>query len=217
MRPSFGGLLAVDNQTAGVNSGKNSRPKLGPRGCPRIAQHVVPNPPVPLQDVDVPVGSLIAAFGKGKFVARSCADEVEHKSEVLFALNSADDMVLFNNNLMTVGQVVNKKHETDPQATVSYHNISEVPDGPFKLENTHYVAFSPASAQTAPDSGDGGTSLAQASGAAIVEPRMWQMENKAVGIIWSVQWKARGLTPVRPQVVVLRAVNLPAGRAFVIR
>jgi hypothetical protein len=33
-------------------------------------------------------------------------------------------------------------------------------------------------------------------------------------IIWSVQWKMKGLMPIRPQVIFIEAGKLPAGRGL---
>ena len=79
-------------------------------------------------DVDIPYGAVCAGFGRGKFRARKDDEEID-ENEFLFSLESSDAMVLFNQQLTTVGAVYNDKLRTSPgtEIKVAYHKIEEVP------------------------------------------------------------------------------------------
>ena len=52
----------------------------------------------------------------------------------------------------------------------------------------------------------------QASCAAMVPSGTWN--SLITDIIWSVQWKMKGLMPIRPQVIFIEAGTLPPGRGI---
>ena len=52
----------------------------------------------------------------------------------------------------------------------------------------------------------------QATGGALTRVSMWETEHTSV--LWSVQWKAKGLMPIRPRVVFKAAGALMQGRAL---
>ena len=178
-------------------------------------------------DAEVPwgAGALIAAFGRGKFGAKSSVEEVKEDTELLYQLQDSNSPVIFNGALTTVGDVYNARLETHPNAEINYHKVvkSDGSGNDFTLQLEHVVVFTPAAKVTitGPEGsteegeeggGDSTGTALQASAANMVPAKTWNTSDTMLA--WSVQWRAKGLMPIRPQVVFKRAGALPAGRAL---
>ena len=168
---------------------------------------------------DVPVswraGSLLCAYGKGKFVAKDSEDDFTD-AELSYHLKGSQSLVLYNGVLQKLEDVLAERQKTHPDACVAYHQM-EPGEGneKFGLSRKNFVAFVPTGgkpvipkeSETDPDD-DTPTAL-QASAASMVPWRSWTTAD--TDTVWSVTWKALGLMPVRPQVVLLVDGVLEAG------
>ena len=166
-------------------------------------------------DANWNAGVLLAAFGKGAFCAKT-AETMEPDKEILFKLESDESLVIYNNNMVTVGDLLSKRREEDPAATICYHKIVEEPGKPgYKFELTAQVVFQPKARVNLQAEGQegGGPGALQASAAAMLPCHTWNTEHTS--IMWSVQWKPnKGLMPIRPQVVFKEDGSLAPGKAI---
>lgn len=147
----------------------------------------------------------------------SSVERVWGKPQVLFKLDSSDSLVLIGNVLLPIGDVLKSRHETHPTAEIMYHKLVPDQEGgdKFKLELVHNVVFQPQNKATLDDGDDGASVALQASAAGMVPHSKWETGDTMIA--WAVQWKAKGLMPVRPTVVFRRAGALPAGRSLLLQ
>ena len=140
--------------------------------------------------------------------------------EVLFQLESSKTAILFGNILTTVGEVLKQKREGTPTALINYHMVVDDDGSNFKLTRQHNIVFSPQATQTASEGidgeeGAGPAALAlQASAAALLPTDAWETEFTT--LVWSCTWKAKGLMPVRPQIIFKADGSIPAGEALML-
>ena len=95
-----------------------------------------------------------------------------------------------------------------------YHDMESTPEdqnpGMFKCIRKNDVYFSPAKdSQDVQDPADAAAKTNQVGGAKLVPNSAWQSD--LVSIVFSVRWSPNGLMPVRPQIVLMMDVTLPAG------
>jgi hypothetical protein len=64
-----------------------------------------------LQEVSFNLGSLIVAFGKGKFAARASSTDVDHTKEVMFSLKDLGVKLICTNCSQTL-QMFSKRSES---------------------------------------------------------------------------------------------------------
>jgi hypothetical protein len=168
-------------------------------------------------------GALVCAFGKGKFASKASPDDFDPEKEIMFTVKDGTDPILFNGILTTVGDVLAKRRQTHNNAVVNYHDFHEPAPGKFTFEQKHFVVFKPQGSQVAEaggenDSGENdGTAMPslQATAGTMIPITHWITEQ--THIVWSTQWKSRGLMPIRPQVVFREAGSLAPGRGFELR
>ena len=96
--------------------------------------------------------------------------------------------------------------------------MQEKPDekrpGNFTLKRSHQVWFIPQNG--APVAGDEGgeeesqPTTGQQNAAKLIPNAVWG--NHATKIVFSVKWGVSGLMPIRPQVVLIKDVDLPPAR-----
>ena len=112
---------------------------------------------------------------------------------------------------MTLGQALDKT----PNRKVQYHTMEPDPlpgaPGHFKLTVKHEVYYRcldlPAAVKTEPDSP--AVTLTQAHVASALPPSRW--DTAVTHIVWTLKFHpTKGLSPVRPQVVLQRDVKLNA-------
>ena len=129
----------------------------------------------------------------------------------MYDLADSNTRVLLNNSVVTLKQALKAQREVSPQAAINYYKIvGEDGEGNFKLERQHTLAFKPAEEQKVEDSTEQKKN-AQAFCGNLVPLTAWT--TNATELIWSVQWKAKGLTPLRPQVLMACDGSLAPGRA----
>ena len=78
-----------------------------------------------LAKVTVPGGNLAVGFGKGKFrvLSKPTDPALMEDKETMFHLKSSDDLVQLEGQLLTLGEVLDQKKVTKPDAKVMYHNM----------------------------------------------------------------------------------------------
>jgi hypothetical protein len=74
-------------------------------------------------EVEIPSGSMLVGFGKGKF--RAAKDDIAER-EVSFKLQSSSDVVSLGGVFATVNDVINQKRKTVVAAGVCYHEMVEI-------------------------------------------------------------------------------------------
>lgn len=171
-------------------------------------------------DKDIPAGSIIAGFGRGKFKLEQQNQELCDDSCVKFIIDSPQTLVHFNNEVMAVKMVVDQRRKTDPLAKISYHTMEESAGeeqelGAFTIHQDHLVIFQPGAQQL--DANDGEhvqdhRKPTQGFAASLIPQQRWSTH--ATDVIWSVKWAVNGLTPVRPLVLMTVDVTLPPGKAL---
>ena len=170
-------------------------------------------------DVEIPAGTLVAGFYSGKWVTNPTEDQVEPEKDVAFnfTMTGPDSQVLLGGVLMTLLEAV----ERAPARKIQYHNLEPDPQpgnpGHFLLTLKNNVFFKcndlPAVIKTE-DEGEPGPALGvtQAHVASALPPAQWQTQR--TDIIWTVRYHpAKGLAPVRPQVLLKEALVLKAQSA----
>lgn len=128
-----------------------------------------------------------------------------------------DIEVLFNGHLKTLHEVVQNQIQKVPKAKIAYHRMEDSPDpkrvGNFKLTRSHQVWFIPQTSGAnveEPQEDEAQPSSAQGNAAKLVPNHVWK--SHATKIIYSVKWGVSGLMPIRPQVVLIRDVDLSPAR-----
>jgi len=167
------------------------------------------------QDIKWNAGTLVCAFGRGKFVSKTDEKAVDPNKELLFGLENSDSKIIFGGALTTVGEVLKQKQVNLPTACVNYHDLTCTEGGKFNLARKHLVAFVPNAKQAVEEEEDaegGNTTSLQASAGSLVLPTVW--DTKYTMRLWSCVWKARGLMPMRPQVVFSCDGVLPPWKAL---
>ena len=171
-------------------------------------------------DVDLPAGTLVAGFFSGKWVHGD--DQViasDPGKDVWFVLESAETRVMVGGIAMTLGEAL----ERAPARKVQYHVVAPDPQpgapGHFQLTVKNHVAYRnhelPAAVKKElgnPASGEPALGPQQGHAASALPPKDWETE--LAEIIWTVRFHAaKGLAPVRPQVLLKAALNLKAQSA----
>ena len=175
-------------------------------------------------DVEMPQGSIVVGFGKGKW-ATDCEGDAKH--EMRYTLQSSADNVIFNANLTTLGALLNQKRLTDEadNARCCYHELIEDPKdddkSAFYLRSTQDISYVlsdvPVKAEANGKSGSATKAIAtQATAGSLIPPEQWN--TKFTAVHWIVKWlPKKGLQPVRPQVTwVAPNTKIPAGKALLL-
>ena len=123
---------------------------------------------------------------------------------------------MYNGKLSTVAALISEKLKTSPEeALVRYHTILDAPcpENPnfFSLRTDHVVVYTLQELPT--KISDEKKSIQQAHVASTLPTKCWE-SSPYTGIIWSTKFMAKGLSPVRPSVLVTRAFSLPSGQAL---
>ena len=117
------------------------------------------------------------------------------------------DLVKKDGTVSSLQKVILAQRETKPDAQVCYMSLKQDAENPkeFEVTKTHRVIFQPV------DAGESATPT-QGNIGCKDTPQFW-MSSGVVSIIWVVRWTAKGLMPVRPEVILTKGVlNLGPGR-----
>ena len=133
----------------------------------------------------------------------------------LTTYNASTCQVLFNGHLKTVYEIVHSQQQKVPTVKVAYHKMEENPDpkrvGNFSLKRSHTVWFIPTGGANVEEAEDESQPASgQVNAGKLIPNHVWG--NHATKIVFSVKWGVSGLTPIRPQVVLVRDVDLAPSR-----
>ena len=164
--------------------------------------------------VHLPVGYVLCGFGVGGYKARQQGEETDPQKEYLFDVD-AEKQVLLGGSFQSVEGLLQKKRVTEPGATVAYHQVQEdaTPENPSKLKVTRNVnvVFIPKGKE---EDGEEGKSKLQNRIGCMIPASAWN--SHCTEISWSVRWAAMGMMPIRPVVVITKAIDLPAQKALLL-
>ena len=136
----------------------------------------------------LPAGTVIAAFGKGRFkrvMPNAPAEGDDARKEIKYHLERPEQLLLHNGTLCALSEVVEAKRKSgQPGTKLAYHEMVDDPQpsqpGSFTLKQTHDVRFVPqpaAEVKTETEGGASGSSGQQASQtslATLLPPQAWK-------------------------------------------
>lgn len=166
-------------------------------------------------------GTVIAGFGLGAFqhLPRDGngkpAELPEQQKLILFDLKDSASLIMLGAKLTTVGAAVTGMQATRPNAEVCYHKMISEGTG-FKLERKHEVYYKCTGKvqgqvdSTAEDAVNVDLKGTNAFGG-LVNPQGLQFEH--CNVIWHVKWATKGLMPVKPAIVLVNTIEIPADTA----
>ena len=171
------------------------------------------------KDMPLPAGYIVAGFGRGKY-RHNTNGEVNMDLAFSFQLQSSEERIMHQGNLVTVREVVQAERKKNPTCKVAYHDITEQADaavvGGFTLQTSHQVCFVPNGSTVPPegeDKDDPGKEGALINRVAALIPKQHWVTH-CTEVLWFTKWGSAGLTPVRPVVVTKADLVLPAGKAL---
>ena len=171
------------------------------------------------KDMPLPAGYIVAGFGRGKY-RHNNNGEVNMDTAFSFQLQSSEERIMHQGNLVTVREVVQAERKKNPTCKVAYHDITEQADaavvGGFTLQTSHQVCFVPNGSTVPPegeDKDDPGKEGALINRVAALIPKQHWVTH-CTEVLWFTKWGSAGLTPVRPVVVTKADLVLPAGKAL---
>lgn len=162
------------------------------------------------EEMVLPVGCIVAGFGKGKFKGKEELSEDDNNEQkiVEYKLTDSTTNILLNQKMTTVGTAVGEKVTSDPQCHITYHTKTEEPNkgaDHFSLTVKRQIVFLMANDQSTDK---------QMSFACGLPRHIWQQDGICT-IAWAVRWCPHlGLMPVRPFVVLTEDILLKAGEVF---
>ena len=159
-------------------------------------------------EITLVAGTILMGFGKGKWQLQPTTKDGSPE-DIQFELASSTTDVHQNNKLAPLAEVVKERRKTEPTCAVSYHDLTESPNGgvgDFEISPRVSVFFAP----------DPGQEKTMGAAASSIPTSTWA---DAVGckVVWCTKWGCNGLTPVRPVVALTSDVILPAGRTFIVK
>ena len=126
-------------------------------------------------------GTVIAAFGRGKFVRhQASSSEDDPKKEIKYRLSGPDQRVLYNGALTTVGALVQSRRNSGPSpvVNVNYFKMVEKPEegnpGNFELEMVHDLRFVPQPGATVENEGGTDNTASQTNVGVLLPIEAWQ-------------------------------------------
>ena len=162
-------------------------------------------------DVKLNSGTILAGYGKGafRFIEEG---EPPSKAELEYTLNATQNVV-FNSKIVPLKDVVNKQRLKVPTASINYFSLKEDPQpedpGNWTVQVQQRLCFTPALIQKEESSEI--LQLKQVHAAAVLPANCWA---GVAEVMFVVRWANNGLMPVRPQVMLVQDVVIPAGQAL---
>lgn len=135
-------------------------------------------------------GTVVAAFGRGKFKRHQPNEPEDSKKEIKYELSGADAEVLYNGNLTTVAELVEARRKSGPSPVikVNYFELVDRPQegkpGHFELKKTHDVRFVPQQkVEVEVKQGENGSDnvASQVNLASLLPPEAW---NSCLPMTW---------------------------------
>ena len=120
--------------------------------------------------------------------------------------------MLTGTDLVSLLVTLSTKGGRRTRCRVAYHDVvpqAEGPAGAFSLAVVSQIAFRPQ-----PPAADAPPAHLQTRVAATVPVSAW--DGHYSGLVWSLKWAQNGLSPVRPQVVMLADVTIKPGHSLLL-
>ena len=129
--------------------------------------------------------------------------------------------LITNKALIRIGDMLAQKAVTEPlKAKVCYHEAEDTPTG-VKFKQLHHIVFCPANKAKVnpegggedpdPEEGGGGPSSLQSTAANLVPHN--SLQGDCTATVFAVKWTVQGIQPVRPLVVMTKALTVPPSNA----
>ena len=164
-------------------------------------------------DVKMCAGMVLAGYGPGGW-RKVTADEAFGPHEVEFKL-TPESLVLHQGGLKTIKPVLEAELMKNPSIGISYHKKvdSTQADQPtaWTLTQEDRIGFVPKSIKI--EEQEDGVQGKQVNMAASVPVSTW---GGYAEVIWLTRWSAKGLLPVRPAVVLVSDIVVPAKSALIL-
>jgi hypothetical protein len=167
------------------------------------------------KEVDLPEGTLIAGFGKGKFKFREKEPDANPETHIPFVLTNHEARIVYGAGLKTLKEVVEEKRKAQANPQICYHRIEEIPGGEvggFNVVPTNEVLFGLLEQDAPKGETTGPKQLLANRIGALIPTNHWK--NSCMDIFWACQWTAMGLNAVRPVVALSAGATLPPGHAL---
>lgn len=183
----------------------------------------------------LPAGSVLAGWFKGRFwhLQRSSTGESTTKkrkqgdeptevseADVLYCLQDADTAVSFKGKQTTVMALIAQRRAASQGEAIQYHSKQDKPQtgnpGWFTLQLEASIYFRAEDIPTKGEVAEGQTpKIPMHHLAGCLPASAW--ETSASQVVWAVKWsdvERKGLTPVRPMVMTMRALTIPPNSAM---
>ena len=150
----------------------------------------------------------IGSFGKGSFKLLKPEDELKDNM-VEFKLSSAEDVIVFNNKVASIGATISEAAKKKPDVAICYHQKTDDVQAPgkFKLTMTHRVAFCAKSGSPSDAGSEQQEKLSDGNICALEKMSSWA-KSPVVNLLWQTRFCAKGLSPVKPAVYLNGGVSL---------
>ena len=158
------------------------------------------------RQVELPAGLVVAEFFKGKWGNEIVAG----KESILFELQGSADCVKVSTSFNSLENLITEKQKTKmDEAQVRYHTIVAAPNdknpGCFTLTREQDVFFV-LDPLPAPEDEKGAAQVEHAHIGSAIPIEVWK---KFFLLTWICKWTIRGLSPIKPVVVLQTALSLP--------
>ena len=152
----------------------------------------------------VPEWANVMGWGKGSFKLLQKEEEPK-ENYIVFELKSSDDVIIMNNQAVTLASAFEQKRKSVPSAELCYHTLTADTDNPtkFTLSQDLRVAFVPREEQGELSAGNAATK------------EHWKLYNsKMTRVMWHCKWTIKGLSPTRVAVHLLTDLSMPPNHAI---
>ena len=159
---------------------------------------------------------IIAGFYKGKWWQKVGSQDEVKEQDIMYQLQNASTLVVVNGKVMSLGQAVKEKRQTQPDAVIQYHAIKDHPiaDDPgwFVCEREKTILFQVLElpAKNTSKTEDGKAVISHDKIAGCIPIHMWN--GPFSELVWITKWsatEAKGLAPFRPTIILTQDVVLP--------
>ena len=174
------------------------------------------------QAVTLRAGSVLCGWFKGKWhVVRNPASSGVPDEDIPFELKNSSQHVLMGNQVMSLSQVIASKRQSSPaDAHIGFHSMEDAPTAADKkafnvIRKTDAHLFFKMDNVVVKEEEEGKTPLVPSKDfAGLVPHQSWN--SWCTEVLWSCRWPpaaTKGLTPIRPFVVMSVSTTIPAQRA----
>ena len=170
--------------------------------------------------VELSAGTTVAGYWKGSWLKREGEPRV---TDVPYELRDANDTVILDNKVTSLGQVIKEKRAISPlEIKVLYHTLVDKPTSEdssfFKCEEkqNQQVLFRTENVPIKEEQKDNDcVTLPHGNLAGCLPAATW--DTLATHVVWVLRWTARGLSPVRPLICLKDKCIIKQGQAVALQ